>query len=143
MTAASNTLAAHWQLHIEAWEDSGQSHAAYCREHDLAKSRFNYWKHKLPPAPLNLPGSSFVPARVMGDTNPGLTLHLPNGASIEGICEDTLGVAQQLASTWPLGMKPILRPCRERSRVYLYRQPVEFRKSHRGLAAWISKLPGN
>lgn len=34
-------------------------------------------------------------------------------------------------------MKPILRPCRERSQVYLYRNPVDFRKSHRGLAALV------
>jgi transposase len=34
-------------------------------------------------------------------------------------------------------VKPILRPCKERSRVYLYRDPVDFRKSHQGLAALV------
>ena len=34
-------------------------------------------------------------------------------------------------------MKPVLRPCREHTRVYLYREPVDFRKSHRGLAALV------
>lgn len=34
-------------------------------------------------------------------------------------------------------MKPVLRPCPERTRVFLYRQPVDFRKSHRGLAALV------
>ena len=33
-------LATRWQPHVEAWENSGQSQAAYCREHDLVKSRF-------------------------------------------------------------------------------------------------------
>lgn len=103
MTAVPNKLAAHWQPHIEAWEDSGKSQAAYCREHNLVKSRFTYWKNKLRPvAPIKLDktGSDFVPVRVMGDSNPGLKLHLPNGMSIEGICADNLGVARQLASTW-------------------------------------------
>jgi hypothetical protein len=104
MTTETTKLATHWQPHIEAWEDSGKSQAAYCREHDLAKSRFNYWKHKLRPAeefkPLSQSGSSFVPVRMSDDTLAGLKLQLPNGASIEGICVDNLGVAQQLASTW-------------------------------------------
>lgn len=59
MKAASNKLAAHWQPHIEAWDGSGKSQAAYCREHDLVKSRFNYWRHKLRPVqlrPLSQPG---------------------------------------------------------------------------------------
>lgn len=34
-------------------------------------------------------------------------------------------------------MKPILRPCKERTQVYLYRDPVDFRKSHRGLSALV------
>ena len=34
-------------------------------------------------------------------------------------------------------MKPVLRPCRERTRIWLYRDPVDFRKSHRGLAALV------
>lgn len=103
MTAVFHERAAHWQLHIEAWESSDHSQASYCREHNLAKSRFNYWKHKLRPAEpglQNRPGSSFVPVRVMDNTMTGLKLHLPNGMSIEGICADNLRLAQQLASTW-------------------------------------------
>lgn len=34
-------------------------------------------------------------------------------------------------------MTSVLRPCRERTRVFLYRDPVDFRKSHRGLAAIV------
>lgn len=34
-------------------------------------------------------------------------------------------------------MKPVLRPSLEHSRVWLYRDPVDFRKSHRGLAALV------
>ena len=34
-------------------------------------------------------------------------------------------------------MKPVLRPSLEHTRVWLYRDPVDFRKSHRGLAALV------
>ena len=75
LMTAYTTLATHWQPHIEVWEGSGSSQAVYCREHDLAKSRFNYWKHKLRPAEefksRTQPGSSFVPVRVMEQPNRG------------------------------------------------------------------------
>jgi hypothetical protein len=95
--------AAHWQPHINAWESSGQSQAAYCRDHDLVKSRFTYWKNKLrptEPVPQDKVGGGLVPVRVMDDSMTGLKLRLPNGISIEGICADNLRLAQQLASTW-------------------------------------------
>jgi hypothetical protein len=41
--------AAQWLPHVEAWEKSGQSQPAYCREHNLVKTRFTYWKLKLRP----------------------------------------------------------------------------------------------
>ena len=99
----SNELAVRWRPHIEAWECSGQSQAAYCREHDLVKSRFTYWKNKLRPVgSVNsaTPKSGFVPVRVMDECAPGLKLQLPNGVSIQGIHGDNLQLAQQLASTW-------------------------------------------
>jgi len=34
-------------------------------------------------------------------------------------------------------MRPVLRPNKERTRVFLYREPVDFRKSHRGLSALV------
>lgn len=34
-------------------------------------------------------------------------------------------------------MKPVLRPCREHAQVFLYRDPIDFRKSHQGLAALV------
>lgn len=36
-----------------------------------------------------------------------------------------------------------LRPCRELPRIYLCRQPVDFRKSHRGLAALVEHAFGH
>ena len=36
-----------WKSHIEAWENSGLSQIEYCRQHDLVRCRFTYWKGKL------------------------------------------------------------------------------------------------
>ncbi len=35
-----------WQQHVERWERSGQSQAAYCRQHDLKLHCFIYWRGK-------------------------------------------------------------------------------------------------
>ena len=100
---ATDEPAAQWQPHLEAWENSGQSQAAYCREHGLVKSRFTYWKLKLKPAAHDGPdksGTQFVPVQVSDVQAPGLTLRLPNGVALEGIRGDNFQLAQQLASTW-------------------------------------------
>jgi hypothetical protein len=34
-------LSAHWKTHINAWQSSGLSQAAYCRQHQLTYSTFS------------------------------------------------------------------------------------------------------
>lgn len=34
-------LSAHWKTHIDAWQSSGLSQAAYCRQHQLVYSTFS------------------------------------------------------------------------------------------------------
>ena len=36
-----------WRKHIAAWRSAGTSQAAYCREHSLASSAFQYWQGRL------------------------------------------------------------------------------------------------
>ena len=99
----TDDLAAQWLSHVEAWEKSGQSQSAYCREHNLVKTRFTYWKLKLRPTESHRQADSvsgFVPERALGNAGSGLTLRLPNGVTVEGICGDNLRLAQQLAGTW-------------------------------------------
>ena len=36
----------YWQSHIEAWKQSGLSQIDYCRENNLSRHRFTYWKCK-------------------------------------------------------------------------------------------------
>ena len=38
---------AQWQAHIEAWQASGLSQAAYCRNHDLNDKIFSLRKRQL------------------------------------------------------------------------------------------------
>jgi len=36
-----------WQKHLEAWAVSGQTQSAYCRNHELSRHQFQYWKKRL------------------------------------------------------------------------------------------------
>jgi hypothetical protein len=57
----------NWKLHIEAWQASGLSQAAYCRLHRLGMSSFSakLRTHRASPPPAPLPAASgLVPARV-------------------------------------------------------------------------------
>ena len=38
---------ARWSGHLKAWQGSGTSQAAYCREHGLTPAEFSWWKHEL------------------------------------------------------------------------------------------------
>jgi hypothetical protein len=37
----------YWQSHLDNWDRSGLSQAAYCRNHDLDYNRFRKWKERL------------------------------------------------------------------------------------------------
>lgn len=36
-----------WRQHMEAWQSSGLSCAAFCKQHKLNYAQFNYWRKKL------------------------------------------------------------------------------------------------
>ena len=36
----------YWKSHIEAWKNSNLSQVEYCRQNDLSRHRFTYWKCK-------------------------------------------------------------------------------------------------
>ena len=39
-----------WQDHITAWQCSGLSQAAYCKQHEIKFHNFAYWRNRLSPA---------------------------------------------------------------------------------------------
>jgi hypothetical protein len=70
---------------VEAWKTSGLTQIAYCREHDIVFSKFNYWVRKLYPAPE--PARGFVKIKVKGERLPVsnalvMELVLPGGARL-------------------------------------------------------------
>jgi len=44
---STHQLRQFWQSHLEKWRVSGLGQAEYCRQNNLAKPRFTYWKNKL------------------------------------------------------------------------------------------------
>lgn len=80
-----------WQQHITAWQASGLSGMAYCKQHSLTYSRFVYWRRKLadPEAVADATAAPSGFARVTsvsGAPGPqGLTVSLPGGVSITGL----------------------------------------------------------
>lgn len=61
-----------WRGHIECWHESGQSQAAYCREHGLRACQFTYWKRRLE-SPTAQETSSLVPVRLVDESVPSAT----------------------------------------------------------------------
>ena len=37
----------NWASHIEGWKSSGLSQVEFCRQNDLSRVQFTYWKRKL------------------------------------------------------------------------------------------------
>jgi len=48
----------YWRQHLDDWQKSGLTQVAYCRQHELCRHRFQYWKKKFypkePPAFIEL-----------------------------------------------------------------------------------------
>ena len=92
---------ASWQVHLDAWQSSGKTQVAYCREHGLVYCQFTYWKKKLTQDITVVQGdgqsSGFVPVQLIDSRPSSLTICLPNGATIEGIFEDNGRLARDIA----------------------------------------------
>ncbi len=52
----------HWKAHLQAWKKSGLSQVEYCKQHELNKGQFWYWKGKLLSSKNNT--VNFVPVLV-------------------------------------------------------------------------------
>lgn len=105
MTQASKNaaLSNHWQQHIEAWQVSGLSQAAFCEQHKLIYHRFGYWCRKLkePDGSKGNNGPAFVRVIRQDCTKPpGLSVRFPNGIELCGVDEDNLALVNQLLQQW-------------------------------------------
>jgi len=91
-------LSEHWLTHITAWQRSGLSQVAYCRQHQLAKSTFlarlsefrAQAKSPLPLPPVLLPIQVQPPALPQGGIilhHKGHRLELPASVSTSWLAE--------------------------------------------------------
>lgn len=78
-----------WQHHVQSWQASGLSQAAYCQHHQLKLATFGYWRGKLNqpvrPAESTTPALTLVPVSRPSGRQPSplvpdvLALHSPGG----------------------------------------------------------------
>lgn len=64
--------AAVWEARIRAWELSGLSQVAFCRQHDFKLPTFLYWRQKFPASRKSTRGLRLVPLQdgVLRDEGP-------------------------------------------------------------------------
>jgi hypothetical protein len=77
-------LSTHWKQHIEAWQASGLSQAAYCRRHGLSPATFSarVREQRALPEPA---APALIPVRVGPPVPPAgpLVLRLASGHQLE------------------------------------------------------------
>lgn len=94
------TLATYWKQQVEAWKLSGLSQNKFCKANELSYHRFVYWRGKFEGVARGRrtqDGSGgFAAVNYRPDGDQGLTLSLPNGLVVRGICTENLPVVRQL-----------------------------------------------
>jgi transposase-like protein len=71
-----------WQQQIQAWQASGLTQAAYCRQHGLNPNTFNGWRRRYRAAPA--PATGLVPVQVApAAPASALVLRLAAGHALE------------------------------------------------------------
>ena len=83
-----------WRATIDAWQQSGQTINAFCRDHMLTRSNFDRWRRILAAepgvSPLK-PSPAFVPLRVVAEPMAevillsGIVVRVPLGATAESV----------------------------------------------------------
>lgn len=84
----SEELTKFWQYHINQWSDSGLTQTEYCRQNDLSRDRFAYWKTKFNRKKLPVEFAQInAPSMIIGQTGlklnigPALQIEIPDGFS--------------------------------------------------------------
>ena len=89
-----------WQGQMAAWKQSGLSGAKFCQANDLNYSRFVYWRQKIQKNEVKPVGQEkcggFAQVLCRPDQTESLSLSLPNGLVLRGICPDNIAVVREL-----------------------------------------------
>ena len=103
MASTQNQQTKHfWSEHLEQWQLSGLSQAAYCRQHDLCQQKFSYRKRQPDPFSDDKPTVSTgfsrvqVNASVSSASGTGLSLRFNDEVCIEGITAANVVLVQPL-----------------------------------------------
>lgn len=104
-THHTTTRHTQWQQHINDWQQSSLSQAAFCKAHQLSYHQFIYWRQKLLSQSSDTPATpskQLVPVHCIPEATAvaaeGLSLILPNGVRIHGIGSTNLTLACQLVA---------------------------------------------
>jgi hypothetical protein len=93
-------LGNYWKQQVEAWKLSGLSQNQFCKTSELPYHRFVYWRSKFEGAArghsTKKGSGGFAAVNYQSDGDHGLTLSLPNGFVVRGICAENLPVVRQL-----------------------------------------------
>lgn len=95
-----SVLSQEWTEKLEAWRNSGLSIAAWCRQNDEGYHRFLYWRRRLKPQRLSIPGK-FVEFSLGHGGSPlrlecnGIFLHVGPGFDA-GLLTEILVVLKQV-----------------------------------------------
>ncbi len=84
-----------WQQHVDAWQASDLSGAAFCKQHDLNYAQFNYWRRKFQPVDAAAKSAGFAQVTQLvtsASSADGLAVHLPSGISFSGVNAGNLDV---------------------------------------------------
>lgn len=72
-----------WSRRMEAWQQSGQTRAAFCRAQRLSVATFDYWRRV-----LRTPVRGLVPVVVSGAAALPVEILLPNGVRVRMAATD-------------------------------------------------------
>ena len=101
MASSDQQTKTFWLEHIEHWQSSGLSQAAYSQQHELVAHQFSYWKRKLVAVEipsLNTPSPAFACVQVEATTHQdfGLSLQFADGTRLDGIKQNNMMAVCQL-----------------------------------------------
>ena len=89
-----------WNSHVEHWQASGLTQAAYCQQNELVAHQFSYWKRKLISAELTSAeaSSNFVRVDLNQIQQPasGLSLQFTDGIRLVGITQANVEISRHL-----------------------------------------------
>ena len=100
ITAEQNNRHDFWQGQMAAWRQSGLSGAKFCQANDLTYSQFVYWRQKIHKEEAKSADQEqrggFAQVLCRPAHADSLSLLLPNGWVLRGICSDNIAVVREL-----------------------------------------------